>query len=187
MPDGSIGVDEYGNQPDAPHLLETHGRKDPEYPAQFRVAYDDKALYVAVTAAERSGEKMSPLAQQRDDPNIRKQNYVELVVQPTADVKSRRQFAVNRAGIQYDALGGDPKWDARWTATALPDDGDFVVEFAIPFESLGMPAPKRNDQWALNVFRGRGASNPKWEQFSQWVMTYANFNSATHLGVLRFK
>jgi len=170
-----------------PHLLETHGRKDPQYPTRFRVRYDDTAVYIAVTAAEKAARKLPVLAKARDDAGIKKEDFVEVVINPTGDVKSRRQFAVNLNGVQYDALAGDVKWDARWTSTVRFEDEQYTVEFAIPYEALGVQAPKARDQWALNVLRGRGSSNPKWEMFSQWVMTYADFNSEKHFGEVFFK
>jgi len=185
--DGIIGAEEYGKQPDEPQLLETHGRKEPQNPARFRVAYDDKALYVAVTAAEKAPGKLSVAAKQRDDAAMMKEDHVEVVIDPTGDGKTRRQFAVNLAGIQWDARAGDVKWDARWSATVRASDDIFVVEFAIPFESFGVPGPKSGDNWALNVLRGRGLRDPKWELFSQWVMNYADFSNEKHFGVLQFK
>ncbi len=41
--------------------------------------------------------------------------------------------------------------------------------------------------WALTVLRGRGTRGPKWELFSQWVMSDADFDSPTHVGELTFK
>ena len=42
----------------------------------------------------------------------------------------------------------------------------------LEFHVLGRPGPLRD---------------AKWELYSQWVMTYAYFNSSTHLGVLRIE
>ena len=185
--DGAIGDGEYGKRPDEPRLLETHGRKDPQYPTRFRVAYDDKALYVAVAAAENAPGKLPVLAKMRDDANVLKEDHVALVIDPAGDGKTRRRFAVNLGGIQYDARVGDIKWDARWSATVRSGDDGYVVEYAVPYEALGLKAPASGDRWALNVLRGRGPRDPKWELFSQWVMTYADFDSEKHLGVLHFK
>lgn len=185
--DGAIGDAEYGKRPDEPSLLETHGRKEPQYRTRFRVAYDDKALYVAVSAAEKAPDKLPVLAKLRDDANILKEDHIALVIDPAGDGKARRQFVVNLGGAQYDSRAGDVKWDARWSATALAGEGGYVVEYALPFEALGVKAPAPGDKWALNVLRGRGPRDPKWELFSQWVMTYADFTSEKHLGVLHFK
>ena len=54
-------------------------------------------------------------------------------------------------------------------------------------EGVEMVMPGDNATvWAINVLRGR-TRGPKWERFSQWVPTYANFDSPTHFGELTFK
>ena len=45
--------------------VETHGRKEPIYGSRFRVAYDDKAVYVAVTAAEKNPQTLPRLGTSR--------------------------------------------------------------------------------------------------------------------------
>jgi CubicO group peptidase (beta-lactamase class C family) len=185
--DGAVGAKEYGDTPDTPSLRETHGRKEPEYGARFRVGYDDKAVYVAVTAAEKAPGKLPQAGKTRDDPLIRKDDHIELVIDPSGRGKDRHQFVVNLAGVRYDARRGDVKWDADWSVVVGCREDEYGVEFRIPFEALGVTAPRPGDVWALNVLRGRGTRGPKWELFSQWVMTYADFDSPTHVGELTFK
>jgi len=185
--DGVVGLKEYGAEPDSPRLRETHGRKEPEFGTQFRVGYDDKAVYVAVTAAEKTPGKLRQSGALRDDPLVRKDDHIELMIDPTGQGKDRFQFAVNLTGVRLDARRGDTKWDADWKVAVGIREDEFLVEFRIPFEALGVLAPRSGDVWALNILRGRGPRDPKWELFSQWVMTYADFNSPTHFGELTFK
>lgn len=96
------------------------------------------------------------------------------------------QVDVNLDGLQFDALGGDAQWNADWKACVSLEDNQYVVEFAIPHAALGADSPKPGEKWALNILRGRGTREPKWERYAQWVMTYADFNSSTHLGTLQF-
>ena len=185
--DGVVGAKEYGAAPDAPALRETHVRKEPESGTRFRVGYDDKAVYIAVTAAEKSPGKLPQSGKLRDDPLTRKDDHIEVVIDPSGRGKDRLQFVANLAGVRYDARRGDAKWDADWTAAVGCRDDEYAVEFRIPYAALGVAAPRPGDVWALNVLRGRGPRGPKWERFSQWVPTYADFDSPTHLGELTFK
>lgn len=185
--DGVLGKEEFGSTPEEQRLLETHGRKDPLYETRFVTGYDDRALYVAVTAVEKAPHAIPRLATLRDDPAIKKEDYLELAIDLVGDGKPPRQFAVSLDGVQHDALGGDVQWNASWTAQVGIEDEHYVVEFAIPHAALGIAMPNAGEQWALNVLRGRGPRDPKWELFSQWVMTYADFNSSTHLGTLHFE
>ena len=185
--DGVLGKEEFAGVGEEQRLLETHGRKDPLYETRFVTGYDDRALYVAVTAAELSPRTIPRLAKLRDDLAIGKEDYIELAIDLAGDGKPPRRFAVNLAGIQFDALGGDVQWNADWQAQVGIEDGKYVVEFCIPHAALGTTAPKPGEKWALNVLRGRGPRDPKWELFSQWVMTYADFQSSSHLGTLHFE
>lgn len=185
--DGVVGAKEYGAAPDAPALRETHVRKEPEFGTRFRVGYDDKAVYIAVTAAEKTPGKFPQPGKLRDDPLTRKDDHVEVVIDPSGRGKDRLQFVVNLAGVRYDARRSDAKWDADWTTAIGCRDDEYAVEFRIPYAALGVAAPRPGDAWALNVLRGRGPRGPKWERFSQWVPTYADFDSLTHLGELTFK
>jgi len=165
-------------------LLETHGRKPPELPTTFQIARDEKHLYLTVIATESLPPQIT--APPRDDAAIRTGEHVELVLQPTADPKSLRRFAVQRSGAQYDALAGDVTWNADWKSTVRPIEGGFVVQFAIPFVALAERSPGPADTWLLNLQRGRGNRPPKWERYAQWVMNYAQFDSVQHLGKLEF-
>jgi len=185
--DGVLGKEEVESASEEQRLLETHGRKDPLYGTRFVTGYDDRALYVAVTAAEQTSRTIPRLTTVRDDPAIGKQDYIELAIDLVGDGKPPRRFAVNLDGVQYDALGGDVQWNANWAAQVGIGEGQYVVEFAIPYAVLGIAAPNPGEKWALNVLRGRGPRDPKWELFSQWVMTFADFNSSTHLGTLHFE
>ncbi len=185
--DGLVGAKEYGEEPDAPVLWETHVRKEPEFGTRFRVGYDDKAVYVAVTAAEKAPAKLPQSGKLRDDPLTRKDDHIEVVIDPSGRGKDRHQFVVNLAGARYDARRGDAKWDVDWTAAVGCRDDEYAVEFRIPYAALGVAAPRAGDVWALNVLRSRGLREAKWERFSQWVPTYADFDSPTHVGELTFK
>jgi CubicO group peptidase (beta-lactamase class C family) len=186
--DGKLESGEFGNIHDVELLLETHGRKRPQNQTQFSTFYDGQALYVTVTAEEKNPRSIPQTTKAKDDPAIKNEDYIEVAIDLVGDGKPPRQFAVNLDGLQYDALGGDAAWNADWAAKVGSGD-QYVVEFAIPFAALGVAKPKPGDEWRLNVLRGRsrGPNDKKWELFSQWVMTYGDFNSATHLGLLRFE
>ena len=187
--DGVVRKGEFGRVHDAELLQETHGRKRPQNLTQFSAFYDDQALYATVTAQETNPRAIPRTATAKDDPAIKNEDYLELAIDLVGDGKPPRQFAVNLDGLQHDALGGDAAWNADWAAKVGVGDDQYVAEFAIPFAALGVAPPKPGDEWRLNVLRGRsrGPSDKKWELFSQWVMTYADFNSSTHLGMLRFE
>lgn len=131
--DGKVGAKEYGGEPDAMALRETHGRKEPEFGTRFRVGYDDKAVYIAVTAAEQTPGKLPQSGEMRDYPLIRKDDNVEVVIDWSGRGKERLQFVGNLAGVRYEARRGDAKWDADWAVAVGWRDDEYAVEFQIPY------------------------------------------------------
>ena len=70
----------------------------------------------------------------------------------------------------------------------------FVVEFAIPFATLGVPAPKPGDKWGFNICRTRRAKeHPKRDgsprQLTAWSIpyAYANFHVPSYFGTVTFE
>jgi len=183
--DGRIAAGEYGAD-DGAALRETHGRKEPSHATSFRVRFDDKALYVAVQAVEES-PKSRVRAVAGDEAGVRKDDHVELIIDATRRGEEHRQFATGINGDRFDARQSDAKWNAEWTSAVGFDAGEYAMEFRIPFESLGVPAPRVGDKWSFNVRRVRGPRDPKWERFAEWVTTYADFDSKTHVGELTFE
>ena len=61
-------------------------------------------------------------------------------------------------------------------------------QLPIPYETLGVPAPKPGDKWGLNIARQRQPSNEmeKEPEMSAWSIPYANFHVPSHFGTLVF-
>ena len=69
------------------------------------------------------------------------------------------------------------------------DPMKFVVEFAIPFATLGAKPPKAGDRWGLNVARQRvpdGKQNARLEQ-TAWSVTYGSFHVPSRFGTVTFQ
>jgi hypothetical protein len=172
--DGTIADGEYPGAGLAGAFLEPKGRRKPPYDTQFQVAYDDKALYLAVTAFEKDPRGIRRTPRQRDDRKIQSDDCIEVILDAAHDRKAYRHFVVNLDGAQLDALGGDSKnWHAAWEAPVKTYEDRYVVEMAIPYEALGAPPPKPGDTWRMNICRHRTAPDP-WspESNSQWVPSY---------------
>ena len=149
------------------------GAKDTRGPHMRQHVVIEAIVSVPITATMNEQEVRDALADALDD--LYRRVLLAVLADPTIGGKAY--------GV-IEELAGE---------TTLPGElgtqptAGFSVEFAIPYEALGVQSPKTGDKWALNVLRGRGSSNPKWEMFSQWVMTCADFNSEKHFGELLFK
>ena len=193
--DGAIGQGEYGNAPINSDFVDYRGLGVPEHQTRFMMAYDDKALYVAVIADEDEPQAIAAQPHKRDG-DVWRDDDVELFIDATFDRKTYHQFLVNTLAVQADAIGGpghgdfgDMKWNGKWRAAVEVGGDHFVVEFAIPFETLGVPAPKPGDQWGLNVCRSRQGEG-KYSgttEMGAWSIPYANFHVPSHFGNVTFK
>jgi hypothetical protein len=122
-----------------------------------RITYDRSALYLGCRAYDEQPDRIRANYTDRDAATG--DDHVTLVVDPFNDQRRAFQFRVNPMGVQMDATyselekSEDFSWDAIWaSAGRLTADG-YVVEAAIPFNSLRFPAGSSVQTWGLIVQR----------------------------------
>ena len=105
----------------------------------FRVAYDDRTVYVFVRAYDPRPDSLVALFSRRD---VRTQSeWIKVVIDGYHDRRTGMQFMVNPAGVKRDAsiysdVQEDNAWDGVWdVATQIESDG-WTAEFAIPLSQL---------------------------------------------------
>ncbi|HNV01926.1 MAG TPA: DUF5916 domain-containing protein [Vicinamibacterales bacterium] len=120
-----------------------------------RIAFDDRALYVAGDLRDREpGAIVRQLS--RRDAAVEADGFV-LYLDPHDDKLTGAQFAVSAAGVQRDALIYndtylDPSWDAVWESAVAVGPGGWTVELRIPLSQLRFPRAERYT-WGINVQR----------------------------------
>jgi len=130
-------------------------------PARVRttvqIAYDEKALYVAVQAFDPAPDGMrAPYV--RRDKVFRDQDFVVLFLDPIGLRKSAQFFRVNARGAIGDGLytadTGNEDFSPDFDFDAASDIGaeGYVVEFRIPWASLRF-THDAHDNWRLMVGR----------------------------------
>ena len=193
--DGAVTAEEYGGAPANRDFVDFKGRSLPIHPCRFVVAYDDRALYVGVVADESEPGGLQNRPWPRDG-EIWRDDYLDLFVDATFDKSTYHQFASNIRGDQYDAVGGPDRgtwgevgWNATWQSAGRIGDGQFSMEFVIPFEALGVAAPEPGETWGLNVCRGRwphGKVSGSMER-TAWSIPYGTFHEPANFGQITFK
>ncbi len=131
--------------------------KVPENPTEVRLGYNAENLYVSVICFEKDTQGISRKYHnpEEHDNRIWDDDCVDLSIAPFGD-RQVFKLIVNSAGIVYDAVGADANWESK-VHRAVQIKGDrWVVELAIPFESLGF-APKGGELWQINIGRLRQA------------------------------
>ncbi len=135
----------------------------------FRVAFDERALYVAVRLDDPAiGELQAPLGR-RDDENASDWCFVE--IDSRRDRRTAFSFGVNPAGQQVDGVffddsNYDASWNAVWEAATHVDATGWTIEYRLPFAMFAFAQPRAGEpmRWGINVYR----SNPHTGEVANW-------------------
>ena len=121
-----------------------------------QIAYDDRALYFAVTASDPQPESIrAPFV--RRDKVLRDQDFVVLFIDPIGLRKSAQFFRVSARGAIADGLytadtgNEDFSPDFEWDAASRIDETGYTVEIRIPWSALRYT--HELGQWRLMVAR----------------------------------
>jgi hypothetical protein len=122
---------------------------------RIRIAYDDRALYVAGHLLDRDPRAIVRQLSRRDAA-VEADGFV-VYLDAHNDKLTGAQFAVSAAGVQRDALIYndsflDSTWDAVWESAVATGADGWTVEMRIPLSQLRFPKADRYT-WGINVQR----------------------------------
>ncbi len=146
---------------------------------EFRMTWDDTALYVAVRCANTNAAHLKPAD------SVWGMDHIEFFIVPTSGYTAGYyQAAVSAAGKVWGPQHflGDYMWGKDLTAlppyeaAAHCGDGAWTCEFVVPFKTLKTGAPKAGDSWRVNLVRG--ASSWSRLPFGNWHL-YRDFDFIT--------
>ena len=120
-----------------------------------RIAYDDRAVYVAAEMRDRDAAGIVRQLSRRDAQVDA--DALLVYFDPHNDRLTGAQFGVSAAGVQRDALIYndnflDATWDAVWSSAVGSGPGGWIVEMRIPLSQLRFPKADRYT-WGINVQR----------------------------------
>lgn len=111
----------------------------PSQQTEFRVLYDDEALYVGVRCNDTTPKAIVAQLTRRDrDVNV---DRIVVDISSKNDKVSAYHFQVNAAGVQLDGIRFNDTdynndWDGRWYAATTIDDKGWSAELKIPLVTL---------------------------------------------------
>ncbi|NOY83111.1 MAG: hypothetical protein GXP31_19110 [Kiritimatiellaeota bacterium] len=146
------------------------------------LAYDDRAIYVAVRCRETQMNRLTAAVRQHDGP-VWNDDCVELFLRPPGS-RAYYHWAINALGTVYDARcapRGDPKWESRVRVGAVRGEKEWTVEAAIPFSAFPGSGPSAGP-WRGNVCRERKING----ELSSWAPVGGRFHSPGKFGKLAF-
>jgi Domain of unknown function (DUF5916)/Carbohydrate family 9 binding domain-like len=122
-----------------------------------RVTYDASNLYLGCVAKDPQPDQIRANLSDRD--GALADDHVTFVIDPFNDQRRAFQFRVNPFGVQMDASynelqkAEDFSWDAIWASAGRITPEGYVIEVAIPFNSLRFPATSGPQTWGIIVQR----------------------------------
>jgi len=146
--------------------------KTPTHRTEFRVAYDDKAIYVGIRLYDAEPDQIRGLLTRRDQNS--KSDWILVGIDSYHDRRTAFVFGLNPANVQRDLLlfndaEQDESWDAVWTGSTSIDDEGWIAEMRIPLSQLRFSGQELQS-WGLQLQRlvARTGEESTW---SPWPRT----------------
>lgn len=128
--------------------------KQPSEKTEFKIVYDDEALYVAIRSFDSNPELIDRRMTRRDDIDG---DYVGFEIDSYFDRRTAFAFIVNAGGVKSDFLlysdvGEDYSWDPVWYVKTSVDSLGWLAEMKIPYTQIRF-AKSEEYLWGLEVGR----------------------------------
>ena len=134
---------------------------------EFRVLYDDDAIYIAVWCFDDSPSAIIAKNMKRDE-YMRSEDIVNITLDTFLDRRNGYFFSVNSLGARGDSsinnnTSVNSEWDGAWVARCKKHSWGWAAEFEIPFKSISFDENKST--WGINVYRNIG----RYGERGQWA------------------
>ncbi|HUF49601.1 MAG TPA: DUF5916 domain-containing protein [Longimicrobiales bacterium] len=128
---------------------------------EARVAYDDRAIYVAVRMYDTSPDSIVAQLARRDQQVH--SDWIMVAIDSYYDRRTAFVFGVNPRGVKVDILIYDDRmesvsWDAIWEAATATDSLGWTAEFRIPLSQLRFGSSDEARVWGIQFYRQIGRS-----------------------------
>jgi len=118
---------------------EPYEGRPPSQQTEFKLAYDDMNIYVAVKALDSAPDSITNRMSRRDNADG---DMVFVVFDSYHDLRTGFIFGVSSAGVRFDMIQSnngqneDTTWDPIWLAKAQVHNWGWAAEMKIPFTQL---------------------------------------------------
>ncbi|MEL6547976.1 MAG: hypothetical protein AAFQ82_25345, partial [Myxococcota bacterium] len=135
---------------------------NPPVETEFKVLFDDAAIYVGVRMALAPGEVPRGFERRRDNFRIFSDDTISLKFDVRRDKRATIGFVVNAAGARMDYVAVDRgrfrvEFDVVWDVDVKVTEEAWVAEFRIPSLALGFPDRSGEQLMGLNLSRDHNA------------------------------
>ena len=127
----------------------------PSQETRAYILYDATTLYVGVYAYDDEPDLISRSRMRRDS-RLQDDDAIRLIIDSFGTFRDGFFFGVNPNGARTDALTENNnrfrgEWDTIWRAKAQVVDDGWIVEYAIPFQSISFDASL--EDWNFQIIR----------------------------------
>ncbi|RMA64504.1 DUF5916 domain-containing protein [Ulvibacter antarcticus] len=137
------------------------GKAPFEYNTEVKIAYDNKAVYVAAYMFDPNPSLMFNQFSQRDDVFVQADHF-SVALNTNNDGINETHFYVTSAGTIGDAIAiqsdFDFSYDVVFDCKVSKDSNGWYAEFKIPYNALRFPEIEVQN-WAVNFYRKQVARN----------------------------
>jgi hypothetical protein len=132
------------------------------YQTEVRILFDDEAMYVGARMHEPDPRSIARQMTRRDGEG--QFDYFAVEVDPDLDKRTGYRFRVSASNVQrdeylFDDNERDAAWEAVWESAVSIDSTSWVAELRIPLSQLRYRPSPDSQEWGVNFFRRRLASN----------------------------
>lgn len=147
--DGHLDEPEWGQSEMATEFLQFEPREGAPatQPTEVQVLYGPSSLYVGAMLYDDEPDRIQETLGRRDE--YTQADWFAISIDSHLDRKTAFLFAINAAGVQYDALraedvdedagpggGGDKSWNAIWYSSVRVTSNGWIAEMQIPYSML---------------------------------------------------
>jgi Domain of unknown function (DUF5916) len=129
-----------------------------KFMSEARIAFDDKALYIGLTAFDPDPSKINAPLVRRDEV-YGSQDFFAVQIDPIGNRKFAQIFRISASGgigdglVSEDSGNEDFSPDFEWDAQASRNENGWTAELRIPFSTLRYSQPA-SENWSILVVRG---------------------------------
>lgn len=155
---------------------------------EVRIMSDENFLYISSKNYQKREDVVIQSLKRDNDDGHWGSDGLTVVIDPMNQANNGFIFGVNAGGAQYEGsltlngtrTRGDSNWDNKWYSATKVYDDYWVVEMAIPFNTLRYSTENRT--WGINFIRHDMNNNV----FSTWAQVPIAFNGVDmgHMGAL---
>ena len=133
-----------------------------QYQTEVRVLFDSDAMYIGARMYEPDPRSIARQMTRRDEEG--QFDYFAVEVDPDLDRRTAYRFRVSASNVQrdeylFDDNERDAAWEAVWESAVSMDSASWVAELRIPLSQLRYRPSPEGQEWGVNFFRRRLASN----------------------------